>query len=117
MTTAASGYLAHDEIVIGCDFARDVIVEPIAGQTSAQVVTAMTGATAAAVVLDFDGTTVLATATVAVTAATRTLAISLTDTQTTALEAGEALWRVRITTATAAVWPVRMPPAQIRALP
>ena len=110
--------LAHDTIVIGCDFALSVVIDPVDGQSEADVVTALGGgATATAVVLDTDGTTTIATATAAITAATRTLAISLTDTITGALAAGSYLWRVRITTATGLVWPVKMPRAEVRALP
>jgi hypothetical protein len=118
MTDVASVALYHDTIVIGCDFALAVVVDPIAGQSDADVVTALGGgATAAAVVLDTDGTTTIATAAVAITAATRTLAITLTDTITAALAAGSYVWRVRITTAAGMVWPVKMPRAVVRALP
>lgn len=118
MADAAHATLAHDSIVVGCDFALDVVVEPKPGQTADDVITALgSPATATAVVLDLDGLTTLATATVAITAATRTLQLSMTDAATSALDPGPGRWRVLITTASGAVWPVRMPPAQIRALP
>jgi hypothetical protein len=117
MTTAASAYLAHDTIVVGCDFSLSLIIEPISGQTEAEVITALTGASASAAVIDSDADGTLASATASVTAATRTLTITMTDTVTGALTAQHGLWRVRITTAAGLVWPVRMPPALIRALP
>lgn len=118
MTDIARAALGHDSIVVGCDFVLSVVVTPIAGQTTTDVVNELAeGATASAVVLDTDGTTTVATATVAITAATRTLLITLTDTQTSTLAAGSYVWRVRVTTQSGEVWPVRMPRADIRALP
>jgi hypothetical protein len=100
MTTAASASLAHDTIVIGCDFALAVIVEPIAGQSAAEVVTAMgAGASATASIVDFD-------------AASRTITISMTDAVSFDALQGTFAWRVILTTSTAhgaAKWPVRMP--------
>jgi hypothetical protein len=117
VTTIASAYLAHDRVVIGCDLLLAVIVEPVTGQSAADVITAMTGASASAVVVTLDGDSTIATASASVTAATRTLTITMTDTVTSALTAQPGLWRVRITTADGLVWPVKMPPALIRALP
>lgn len=120
MTEPISAYLAHDVITVGRDFSLVVILEPIAGQTEAEVVTALgSGATVSAYVVDTDAAaTAIVTATGAITsAADRKITISLTDTQTTSLTPGHYRWRVYVTTetGTALLWPVAMPPAIVRA--
>lgn len=117
MTTVSHAVLAHDTIVIGCDVKLDVVIDPIAGQSESEVSAALTGATVSAVVLSSDGTTTIATASVSIAASTRTITIALTDTVTGALAPGPYVWRVRVTTASGMVWPVRMPRAFVRVLP
>ena len=120
MTEPISASLSHDAIMVGRDFSLVVILEPIAGQTEAEVVTALgSGATVTALVVDTDAAaTTIATATGAITsAADRKITITLTDTQTTGLTPGHYRWRVHVLTETGTglLWPVDMPPAVVRA--
>jgi hypothetical protein len=128
MTTASSARLGHDEIVVGCDFALDVILEPVAGQTAAEVSTALgVGCAAMVYLVDFDyafdaedpAETAIADLSewAELDADTRTLSIAVDAATTTDLFeadglAGTYAWRVVVTTSTGTgnlKWPVRMP--------
>jgi hypothetical protein len=135
MTTAASARLGHDEIVVGCDLAFAVIIEPIAGQTAAEVTTALgAGADASVEIVDtnydFGAEGDAATAQVIadlseyaeIDADARTLTIAV-DAETSGDlfdgVSGLYVWRIVVTTSTgtgALKWPLRMSRVAVRPL-
>jgi hypothetical protein len=112
-----AAYIARDSIVIGCDFEMSVTIDPPIGQSNEWLDGVLAGASASAVILDTDGITVLATATATISTVLRQITVSLTDTITATLTPGIYNWRVRLTTSGGLIWPVRMPRAEVRALP
>lgn len=107
-----------DPIVIGCDWHAVVTATPTDGETTMDVITQLTGASVSAKLVTYDGTVLLTVASAVVSdAAEREITLTLTDVETATLTARKALWDIRVTTASSLVYPLRMPPQDVLAVP
>jgi hypothetical protein len=112
----SSATVHPERITVGCDALVIVTITPPSGMTSAEVVTALTGATATAAIVDMDGSTsIVANGSIgkSITASTRKLEMTIADTITALLTPGVYRWSVYVTTSGGTAWPVAMGDAQV----
>lgn len=114
-----SAFVRPEDIVVGCDAIAIFEIVPPDGMTNAEVVTALTGATLTASIVDTDGSTeVVAGASLIaeIDEGARLVQLSMTAAVTAVLTPGVYRWNVYITTSGGSVWPFAMREAQVYAL-
>jgi hypothetical protein len=98
--------MALDKIIVGCDWVGTLTVTPTSGETASDVTTHLTGASVAANLEDIDGTVIATAAGAVVSAANRTVSLTLTDTITSGLTPGDYRWDARLTTSGGMIYPI-----------
>lgn len=102
--------MALDPIVTGATWRGLITVTPTDGQSNSDVTTALTGASVSALIIDPAGSTVVTATAAVVSAANRTVSITISSAQSATLTPNAVYsWKVLISTTTPEIFPLAVP--------